>query len=71
MITYTAHHIHYSPQFRVWATSNKVKWDKQNQILFWFPDKNQETNMIVIGIKKDLDIDRLSDKAKKILELYL
>ena len=48
------------------SVSDIVKWDKANQILFWYPDKNQETNMIIFGIKKDLDIDQLPNRAKKL-----
>jgi hypothetical protein len=44
------------------SVSDIVKWDKANQILFWYPDKNQETNMIIFGIKKDLDIDQLPNR---------
>jgi hypothetical protein len=65
-VIYVPYHIHYSPEFGVWATSDKLKWDKANQILFWYPDKSQETNMIIFGIKKDLDIDQLPNRAKRL-----
>ena len=39
-VIYVPFHIHYSPEFAVWATSKNVRWDKENQILYWDPDKD-------------------------------
>jgi hypothetical protein len=67
-IIYVPYHLHYSPSFYVWATSNHVKWDKENQLLIWHPSKNKYNNQIIIGIRSDLQTKSLPDEAKPLLE---
>ena len=41
---------HYSPEFTVWATaSNEIKWDKENQLLYWQPSENLGPNYLIIA----------------------
>jgi uncharacterized membrane protein HdeD (DUF308 family) len=48
-VVYIPFDIHYSPEFTVWSTSNELKWDKMNSILYWKPSKDQDFNQLVIG----------------------
>ncbi|HXV89242.1 MAG TPA: cellulase family glycosylhydrolase [Nitrososphaeraceae archaeon] len=58
-IVYIPFEIHYSPEFTVWSTSNEMKWDKMNNILYWYPSKDQDYNQLVIGKGK---LDKLETK---------
>jgi hypothetical protein len=67
-VIYVPYHLHYSPRFHVWATSNDIKWDKENQLLFWYPSKNKSGNQIIIGIQPDLQSKSLPDEVKSLLD---
>jgi hypothetical protein len=67
-IIYVLYHLHYSSSFHVWATTNEIKWDKENQLLVWYPSKNKRDNQIVIGIHSDLQSMSFPDEAKSHLE---
>ena len=60
--------IHYSPEFTVWATSNGLKWDKVNNLLYWYPAKNQDYNQLVIGKGKlvKLETEVLPQQSKEL-----
>jgi uncharacterized membrane protein HdeD (DUF308 family) len=58
-IVYIPFDIHYSPDFTVWSTSNELKWDKANNILYWYPSKDQDYNQLIIGKGK---LDKLETK---------
>src|SRR6187402_2244775 len=47
-IIYIPFDIHYSPEFTVWSTSNELKWDKMNNLLYWYPSKDQDYNQLVL-----------------------
>jgi hypothetical protein len=49
-VVYVPYHYHYSPSFRVWATSNKIEWDKTNQLLSWYPETDENENQMIIGV---------------------
>lgn len=53
-VIYIPFDIHYSPEFTVWSTSNELKWDKMNNLLYWYPSKDQDYNQLIIG-KGELD----------------
>ncbi|MDF0681130.1 MAG: cellulase family glycosylhydrolase [Candidatus Nitrosocosmicus sp.] len=60
---------HYSPEFTVWATSsNEIKWDKDNQLLYWQPSNDLQYNYLIVAKGK---IDQLDMKnlPKKISEM--
>src|SRR5215210_8781665 len=41
-VIYIPFKIHYAPEFTVWATTSKqIEWDKDNQLLYWYPEKEQ------------------------------
>jgi hypothetical protein len=65
-VVYIPFDIHYSPEFTVWATSNELKWDKVNNLLYWYPAKNQDYNQLVIGKGKlvKLETDVLPQQSK-------
>ena len=65
-VVYIPFDIHYSPEFTVWATSNELKWDKVNNLLYWYPSKNQDYNQLVIGKGKlvKLETDVLPQQSK-------
>jgi len=67
-VVYIPFDIHYSPQFTVWSTSNELKWDKVNNLLYWYPSKDQEHNQLVIGKGKldKLDTEFLPDQSKEL-----
>jgi uncharacterized membrane protein HdeD (DUF308 family) len=73
-ILYIPYHFHYSPTFRVWATtSREMEWDKENQLLYWYPEKDQTLNQIIIAkehIDNSVDLidSRLPKKARALLE---
>lgn len=48
-IVYIPFEIHYSPEFTVWSSSKELKWDKENQLLFWYPSKDQTSHQLIIG----------------------
>lgn len=67
-VIYIPFDIHYSPEFTVWATSNELKWDKVNNLLYWYPAKNQDYNQLVIGKGKlvKLETEVLPQQSKEL-----
>jgi uncharacterized membrane protein HdeD (DUF308 family) len=67
-IIYIPFDIHYSPEFTVWATSNELKWDKVNNLLYWYPAKDQDYNQVVIGKGKlvKLETKVLPEQSKEL-----
>ena len=65
-VVYIPYNIHYTPEFTVWATSNELKWDKANQLLYWYPSKDQPYNQLIIGKDKKLDTNLLPDQSKEL-----
>jgi uncharacterized membrane protein HdeD (DUF308 family) len=64
-VIYIPFKIHYAPEFTVWATTSKqIEWDKDNQLLYWYPAKEQTLNQIIIGRGRNLDISILPKQAK-------
>jgi uncharacterized membrane protein HdeD (DUF308 family) len=64
-IIYIPFKIHYAPEFSVWATTSKqIKWDKDNQLLYWYPAKERTLNQIIIGTSKNLDTNVLPKEAR-------
>jgi len=66
-VVYIPYGIHYSPEFTVWATSNELKWDKENQLLYWYPSKDQPYNQLIIGTTNKLNTDMLPDQSKDLV----
>ena len=68
-IIYIPFDIHYSPEFTVWSTSNELKWDKMNNLLYWYPSKDQDYNQLVIGNGKldKLETEFLPGQSKDLL----
>ena len=49
-VIYIPYNLHYFPQFTVWTTDSKeMKWDKLNQLLYWYPSKNIKENYLIIA----------------------
>ena len=67
-VVYIPFDIHYSPEFTVWSTSNELKWDKVNNLLYWYPAKNQDYNQLVIGKGKlvKLETEVLPQQSKEL-----
>jgi hypothetical protein len=64
-VIYIPFKIHYAPEFTVWATTSKqIEWDKDNQLLYWYPEKEQTLNQIIIGKSRNLDTTKLPKQAK-------
>jgi uncharacterized membrane protein HdeD (DUF308 family) len=64
-VIYIPFKIHYAPEFTVWATTSKqIEWDKDNQLLYWYPAKEQTLNQIIIGRGRNLDTTKLPKQAK-------
>jgi hypothetical protein len=45
---YIPYKIHYNPTFKVWSTSNHLEWHGENQVMKWWPDRNEMLNQIII-----------------------
>jgi hypothetical protein len=69
-VMYIPYDFHYSPEFRVWATSKEIQWDRQNQLLYWYPAKGQPLNQIIIAKQRNnnVDIERLPKRARDLVE---
>jgi hypothetical protein len=69
-IMYIPYDYHYSPEFRVWATSKEIEWDRQNQLLSWYPAKDQTLNQIIVAKEHSnkVDIERLPKRARDSVE---
>ena len=67
-VIYVPYHYHYSPSFRVWATSNKLEWDKTNQLLSWYPDTDEKENQIIIGVTDNLDKNALPKRVQALAD---
>ena len=67
---YIPYDYHYSPEFRVWATSKEIEWDRQNQLLSWYPAKDQTLNQIIVAKERSnkVDIERLPKRARDSVE---
>lgn len=67
---YIPYDYHYSPEFRVWATSKEIEWDRQNQLLSWYPAKDQTLNQIIVAKEHSnkVDIERLPKRARDSVE---
>jgi uncharacterized membrane protein HdeD (DUF308 family) len=66
-VIYVPYNIHYSPEFTVWATSNDLKWDKEKQLLYWYPAKDEPYNQLILGKDNKLDIDILPEQSKSLV----
>jgi hypothetical protein len=70
-VVYIPFDIHYNPEFTVWATStNDMKWDKENQLLYWYPSKDYTYNQLIIGKEKisKLDVNTLPGQSKDLAD---
>src|SRR5215211_4927047 len=64
-VIYIPFNIHYAPEFTAWATTSKqIKWDKDNQLLYWYPAKELTLNQIIIGKSRNLDTSIFPKEAK-------
>lgn len=71
-VIYVPYNLHYFPQFTVWTThSKRIKWDKANQLLYWYPSKRMKENYLIItkgkitGSTFDNAPQRVKDTAGK------
>ncbi len=58
---------HYSAGFSVWATtSNEIKWEKDNQLLYWQPSKERQYNYLIIAKGKinELKMENLPKRIR-------
>ena len=69
-VIYIPYEFNYSPEFRVWATSKEVEWDRQNQLLYWYPTKVQTLNQIIIAKERsdNVDTEKLPRTARDLVE---
>jgi uncharacterized membrane protein HdeD (DUF308 family) len=65
-VIYVPYDIHYFSEFTVWATSNDLTWDKEKQLLYWYPSKDQPYNQLIIGKGKKLDTHVLPEQSKSL-----
>jgi len=70
-VVYIPFEIHYSPEFTVWSTSSneEMKWDKDNQLLYWYPSRNYNYNQLIIakGNISKLDTTVLPRQSKELI----
>jgi hypothetical protein len=52
----------------VWSTSNELKWDRMNNLLYWYPSKDQDYNQLVIGKGKLIKLETgfLPEQSKEL-----
>ena len=67
-VMFIPYNMHYSPTFKIWSTSNKLEWNKESQLLNWFPDKNLMLNQIIITKTEKLDTSVLPGKSNALIE---
>jgi hypothetical protein len=69
-IIYIPYDFHYSPEFKVWATSKEIEWDRQNHLLYWHPAKDQPLNQIIIAKEPSdtVNIEILPKSARELVE---
>jgi hypothetical protein len=65
---YVPFNVHYSPEFFVWATSDEIKWDRQNQILYWYPNKDCTVNAVILGKDHAMDKSALPKIVKEVVD---
>ncbi|HEY7572584.1 MAG TPA: cellulase family glycosylhydrolase [Nitrososphaeraceae archaeon] len=67
-IIYIPYKIHYNQAFKVWATSNHFEWHSENQVMRWWPDRNETLNQIVITpISNKIDTSILPRISKDLM----
>lgn len=67
-IIYIPYNIHYSPEFTVSATSsNEMRWDKDNVLLYWYPAKNEEISQIIIAPGRKYNTEVLPSPSKDMI----
>lgn len=66
-VIYVPYHYHYSPSFRVWASSKEMEWDKANQLMYWYPSPNETQNHIIFSKSERLDTESLPKKLETLL----
>jgi Glycoside hydrolase family 5 C-terminal domain len=67
-VIYIPYHLHYSPEFRVWATSKEMNWDKESQLLYWHPSRDESLNQLIIGKEPNIEDTVLPERCKNLLE---
>jgi uncharacterized membrane protein HdeD (DUF308 family) len=68
-IIYIPFHFHYAPEFSVWSTTSsgkRIEWDKEKQLLYWYPANDNTVNQIIIGKSKNLDVNALPKEARSL-----
>jgi hypothetical protein len=67
-IIYIPFKAHYAPEFSVWATGSQVSWNREDQLLHWYPTKDSEINQIAIGKGSRLNAKAFPDSARDTLK---
>jgi Glycoside hydrolase family 5 C-terminal domain len=67
-VIYVPFNMHYAPNFEVRATSNAIEWNKESQLLSWYPDNNLTLNQLIIAPKEKLDTSILPSNSRALLE---
>jgi hypothetical protein len=50
------------------VTSNKIEWDKKNQLLFWYPETDESENQIIIGVTDILEKNALPKRVQALAD---
>jgi hypothetical protein len=67
-LIYIPYKIHYNSAFKVWSTSNHFEWHSENQVMKWWPDRNETLNQIVITpISNKIDTSILPQISKDLM----
>jgi hypothetical protein len=67
-IIYVPCKIHYQKGYEVRATSSKIQWDGQNQLLSWQPDKSKVFNQLIISDAGFFDENNLPISSRELLQ---
>jgi hypothetical protein len=66
-MTHVPFNIHYLSEFFAWATGDEIEWDKQNQVLYWYPNKDCTANALILGKDSVMDKNSLPKMVNEVI----
>ena len=65
-VIYIPYNTHYEPIFKIWATSDRIEWSLEQQLLYRYPNKDKQLNQIIVTPQGDLDKSLLPEQSKSL-----
>jgi len=65
-VIYVPQKTHYRKGFYAWVTTRResIRWDSDNQLLYWRPSKDESLNMVVVTEKDEVKIKDLTKEVR-------